>query len=212
MSRCGDVYENRITGERAVVLRGDEDGQGRSGLVHLSVRPHGAVVGEHVHPGFQERFLVISGRLGTRLDGVERTLAAGDEAAAPPGTAHDWWNAGEDEAEVLVEISPMEPRFELMIGNLFGLANAGRTNAKGMPGTLQLAVIGQEFQDVVRFTKPPRAVQSVMFGLLGPVGRMRGYHSTYPEYSRPQGRTTPDPEVLALAGLTPPDRPPGAGA
>lgn len=212
MSRCGDVYENRITGERAVVLRGDEDGQGRSGLVHLSVRPHGAVVGEHVHPGFQERFLVISGRLGTRLDGVERTLAAGEEAAAPPGTAHDWWNAGEDEAEVLVEISPMEPRFELMIGNLFGLANAGRTNAKGMPGTLQLAVIGQEFQDVLRFTKPPHAVQSVMFGLLGPVGRMRGYRSTYPEYSRPQGRTTPDPEVLALAGLAPPDQPPGAGA
>lgn len=207
VSRCGDLYENKVTGERAVVLRGDEDSHGQSGLVHLTVRPHGAVVGEHLHPQFRERFLVISGRLGTRVDGVERTLEAGQEAAAAAGSAHDWWNAGEDEAQVLVEFLPLSPRFELMIGNMFGLANAGRTNAKGMPGLLQLAVIGKEFQDVMRFTKPPRAVQTVMFGLLSPVSRMRGYRGSYPEYSHPQGHTTPDPAVLATAGLAPPEDP-----
>jgi quercetin dioxygenase-like cupin family protein len=106
VSRCGDVYENKVTGERAVVLRGDEDGRGQSGLVHLTARPRGAVVGEHIHPQLKERFLVISGRLGTRVGGVERTLVAGQEAVAPAGTAHDWWNAGEDEAQVLVELSP----------------------------------------------------------------------------------------------------------
>ncbi len=50
MSRYGDIYENKVTGERAVVLRGDEDGEDRSALVHLTVRPYGAVVGEHIHP------------------------------------------------------------------------------------------------------------------------------------------------------------------
>jgi quercetin dioxygenase-like cupin family protein len=85
VSRCGDLYENKITGERAVVLRGDQDGHGQSTLVHLTVRPHGAVVGEHIHPQFRERFLVISGRLGTRVDGAERTLVAGQETAAAPG-------------------------------------------------------------------------------------------------------------------------------
>ncbi len=64
VSRCGDIYENKVTGERAVVLRGDEDGEGRSVLVHLTVRPTGAVVGEHIHPKIRERFYVISGRLG----------------------------------------------------------------------------------------------------------------------------------------------------
>jgi hypothetical protein len=53
VSRCGDLYENKITGERAVVLRGDQDGHGQSALVHLTVRPHGAVVGEHIHPQFR---------------------------------------------------------------------------------------------------------------------------------------------------------------
>ncbi len=161
MSRCGDLYENKVTGERAVVLRGDEDGNGQSGLVQVTVQPRGAVVGEHVHPRFRERFRVISGRVGARVDGAESTPGAGQEVVAPAGIAHHWWNAGEDEAQVLVEFLPLDPRFELMFGNMFGLANAGKTNGGGMPGLLQLALIGREFQDVMRFTKPPRAVLAV---------------------------------------------------
>ena len=50
MSRCGGLYKNKVTGERAVVLRGDQDAHGQSGLVHLTVQPRGVVVGEQVHP------------------------------------------------------------------------------------------------------------------------------------------------------------------
>jgi hypothetical protein len=74
--------------------------------------------------------------------------------------------------------------------------------AMAVVGALEWPV-GQEFQDVICFTKPPHAVQAVMFGLLSPIGRMRGYRRIYPEYSHPQGHTTP--YVLALAGLTPPE-------
>ena len=96
-----------------------------------------------------------------------------------------------------------------MIATLFGLANAGRTNAKGMPGPLQLALTGgREFSDVIRFTSPPPAVQSVAFTLLGALGRVRGLSGSYPEYLAPHGRTEPDADVVALAGLTPG----GAGA
>src|SRR6476661_4774002 len=115
MSRYGDLYENRVTGERAVVLRGDEDGAGQSGLVHLTVRPGGAVAGEHVHPRVQERFRVLSGTLSARLDGVDRPLHAGEEATVPPGMPHDWSNAGDEDASVLVELSPADPRFVVMI-------------------------------------------------------------------------------------------------
>ena len=203
MPRFGDVFENKVTGEYAVVIRGDEDGGGEPGIGHLVVKPGGAVVGEHVHPHFQERFRVISGRLGARVDGVERTLAAGDEVSVPAGVPHDWWNAGEEEASVLVEIAPLNTRFLEMLATLFGLANAGRTNAKGMPGPLQLALIGQEFADVIVFTRPPPVVQRVAFGVLGAVGRRRGYRGVYPEYLQPHARVTPDPAVVALAGVTP---------
>lgn len=204
MPRFGDVFENRVTGEYAVVLRGDEDPGEGPGLGHLIVKPGGAVAGEHVHPNFQERFQVVSGQLGARVDGVERTLGAGEEVTVPAGVPHDWWNAGEGEASVIVEISPLSARFLEMLGTLFGLANAGRTNAKGMPNPLQLALIGQEFADVIVFTKPPRPVQKVAFGVLGALGRMRGYRGSYPEYRQPQGHVTPDPEVLKLAGIAPP--------
>lgn len=203
MSRYGDVYENRVTGERAVVLRGDEDGGGQSVLVHLVVTPGGAVAGEHVHPRLEERFRVISGRLGARVAGAERTLTAGEEVTVPAGTAHDWWNAGDGDASVLVELSPPDPRFEAMIATLFGLANAGQTNAKGMPGPLQLALLAQEFRDVIRFTKPPAVVQKVLCGVLAGLGRMRGLRGIYREYLGAHGRIEPDPEVVRLAGVGP---------
>lgn len=117
--------------------------------------------------------------------------------AISPGTAHDWWNAGEDEAEVLVDVRPGR-RFELMVATLFGLARHGKTNAKGMPGPLQLAVIGSEFTDVLRFTKPPALVQRVMLAPLAALGRARGYRPVYREYLAPQDHEEPAPDVLAL--------------
>jgi len=208
VSRYGDFYENRITGERAVVLRGDEDRvPGQSGVAHLIVRPHGAVAGEHVHPHLTERFFVISGVLGTRVDGVARELHAGEEATVAPGVRHDWWNAGEGEASVLVEVAgPDEQavRFEQMIATIFGLANDGRTNAKGLPNPLQLALLAREFEDVIVFCQPPRAVQRALFGLLCAVARARGLHAIYPQYLPPHGTAAPDPEALRHAGISPP--------
>lgn len=188
MASRGDLYENRVTGERCVVLRGDQDGAGQPVRVSLTVRPGGAVAGEHVHPHITERFQVVSGRLGMRLAGRESELGAGEEATASAGTPHDWWNAGDTNAEVIVELTPPEPRFEQMIATLFGLANAGKTNAKGMPSPPQLALIGREFDDVIQFTSPPRAVQAVAFALLGAIGRARGLKGIYPEYLAPHGR------------------------
>ena len=191
-----------------MILRGDEDrSPGQSGLAHLTVRPHGAVAGEHVHAQITERFAVISGVLGTRIGGVERQLGAGGEATVAPGTAHDWWNAGEDDASVLVEVSgPDEQavRFEAMIATIFGLANDGRTNAKGMPSPLQLALLAREFEDVISFTSPPRAVQRPLFAVLGSLGRMRGLQGVYPKYLHPHGTTTPDAEAVRVAGLAAP--------
>jgi mannose-6-phosphate isomerase-like protein (cupin superfamily) len=208
VSRFGDFYENRITGERAVVLRGDEDSTAdQSAIAHLTVAPNGAVAGEHFHPQITERFAVISGTLSTRLDGVERELHAGEEATATPGMTHDWWNAGREQASVIVEVAgPREQasRFEAMIGTMFGLANDGKTNAKGMPSPPQLALIAQEFGDVIRFTNPPRALQPALFGVLGAVGRMRGMQALYPEYLHPHGRTVPEPAIVEFAGITPP--------
>jgi hypothetical protein len=140
-------------------------------------------VGEHRHPAIVERFTVIEGELTVKRNGQTGILRQGETAIAEAGVWHDWWNAGERDARVRVEITPGE-RFLHMIETFFGLARLGHTDRKGMPRLLQLVPIAREFSDVVEFRSPPAAVQRIVFGALAPVARWRGYSGTYPQFSR----------------------------
>ena len=212
MSRCGDIYENQVTGEYAVVLRGSEDRGDGPGVVHLTARPGAAVVGEHFHPTIREKFTVLRGRLDARIAGRTLSLAPGQSAIAEAGVIHDWWNSSKtDEAHVLIEIDAAanainaDPnRFELLIGMLFGLANDGKVDGKGRPSPFQAAVIAQEFSDVVVFTHPPPAIQRVIIGFLAPLGKALGYRAIDAVYCRPHGHVDPPQELLAAAGLAAP--------
>jgi quercetin dioxygenase-like cupin family protein len=181
MSKAGDVVENPVTGERAVVRIGTEQTGGELMVADLYIRPGGAVMGEHVHSAIEERFTVLRGQVGFRLSGREAIAELGKKLIVPAGMPHDWWNAGPEEALVRVEIRPAA-RFEAMILNAFGLGQDGKVNRKGMPNLLQLAVFAREFDDVIQFTRPPRVVQRVLFGMLAPVARLLGYRGSYPEY------------------------------
>ena len=194
MSKAGDVIENPVTGERVVVRVGTEDSGGDLLVVDGYVKPGGAVTGEHVHPAIDEDFMVVRGRVGFRIDGRESIAEPGERLHVPAGTAHDWWNAGEEEAHVRVEIRP-GARFEEMAINLFGLAQDGKTNSKGMPNLLQVAAFAREFSDVLYFTKPPLWVQRLLFGALARIARALGYRGSYPEYLErgPSERVEVDP-------------------
>ncbi len=144
-----------------------------------------------------ERFRVVAGRLEALLDDDRRTLEVGADVTIPPGMVHDWWNAGDEEARVLVDVTPGR-RFEIMVTTLFGLANDGKGNDKGLPGPTQLALIAREFSDIVRFAKPPEPVQRVILPPLAAIGCARGYRGFYPRYLEPAGREEPDPAMLAL--------------
>jgi hypothetical protein len=41
-----------------------------------------------------------------------------------------------------------------------------------------------EFRDVLVLRRPPAAIQSVLFNMLRPIARARGYRGTYPQYGR----------------------------
>ena len=84
-----------------------------------------------------------------------------------------------------------------MIETLFGLAQQGHADAKGMPHPLQLALFATEFSDVLEFRKPPPAVQRMIFGVLTPIARRRGYRATYPQISRTVLAPRPQSETLA---------------
>jgi quercetin dioxygenase-like cupin family protein len=181
-ARVGEVFENPVTGERGVVRIAPNKSNGYLLVADLYVRPGGAVTGEHVHPEFTEAFTVVRGQLGARRDGTDLELGPGMRLEVAAGVAHDWWNTGNEEARVVVEAQPAE-RFLLAIRNLFLLAQDGKTNAKGIPGPLQAVAFGREFADTIRFTKPPRIVQQVMFGVLGPLAWLAGRRGSYQHYA-----------------------------
>ena len=185
--RSGEIYENRVQGDRALVREGSEDTNGERLVVDLYVRPGGAVAGKHVHSYLTERFEVVAGTVRFHLDGRDEVAGPGRRVEVPPGVVHDWWNIGEDEAHVIVDIRPAE-RFELMIQNLYGLANDGKADARGVPNLLPLALFAREFRREGEFIRPPRIVQRFLFGALAPLARARGYKAINPEYVGPTGK------------------------
>lgn len=84
-----------------------------------------------------------------------------------------------------------------MIKNLYGLAQDGKTNVEGRPGLLQASLFAREFEDVLRFTKPTRTVQKVLFAVLAPIARLPGYRGSYLEYLEcgPSGKVEADPRA-----------------
>lgn len=150
----------------------------------MELGPHGFVVGEHVHLRQEERFTVLSGSVAFKLDGVERIATAGETVIAPAGTPHVWWNPGDQEARMLIEMRPAL-HFEEQMRTLYGLGRDGKTNAKGLPNVLQVAVFMHAYRDELAMAKPPLAVQRLVFGLLAPLGRLAGFRASYPAYTAP---------------------------
>ena len=185
--RAGEIYENRVQGDRIVVREGSEETGGERLVGDLYIRPGGAVAGRHVHSYITECFEVRSGTVGFHVGGRDETMGPGRRVEVPPGVVHDWWNAGEDEAHVSVEVWPAE-RFELMIQSLYGLANDGKTDEKGVPRPLPLALFAREFRREGEFIRPPRLVQRILFAALAPLARARGHRAINPEYLGPDGK------------------------
>lgn len=182
MARSGDVLRHPVTREKVIwrQVAADTDG----GLLQgdLFAEPGAAVAAAHVHPKQEERFEVLAGTLKLRIDGKERVLSVGDTAVIPAGHAHTWWNDGEDDVHVLGEFRPAL-RTEVFFETFFGLGRDGKTNEKGLPDPMQLAVLMREYADELRLASPPAIVQRILFTPLAAIGRARGYRGWYPDYS-----------------------------
>jgi mannose-6-phosphate isomerase-like protein (cupin superfamily) len=177
MIRSGDRLENPITGEVLIFHRTSEDTNGEYVLVETIVRPDGFVAAAHVHPYQTERFEVLEGSLGLRVDDQELMAGPGDVAVVPTRTPHRFWNAGEREVRFLCEVRPAL-QFESLIETMFTLAAEGKTNRKGMPNPLRLAVIAKAHFDTVRLPFPPAALQRAALALAAPLGQALGYRAT----------------------------------
>jgi quercetin dioxygenase-like cupin family protein len=178
MIRSGDTIQNPVTGERITFLATSKDTDGEAVVIETVVEPDGFVAAAHVHPSQTERFAVAEGTLGLKVDGKEMTLEAGDVAIVEQGQAHKFWNAGDEPVKFVCEIRPAL-QFESLLETMFSLAADGKTNKKGMPNPLRLAVIAKRHFDTVQLPFPPAWMQSAGLALGAPLGKLVGYGETY---------------------------------
>jgi mannose-6-phosphate isomerase-like protein (cupin superfamily) len=125
----------------------------------------------HVHRKQTESFLVISGRMGIEANGVLCEIGAGESRSVPPGTAHTFWNAGDEPCVHEVKLEPaldMEHFFEGVVT----LEALHRLPPHGRPDLLRIALLFGEHDNLVAGV--PRVVQRVLYTLARAIARITG--------------------------------------
>jgi quercetin dioxygenase-like cupin family protein len=171
MGRPGDALVNPATGLRTVFQETAETTGGALLQVEWIGESRWTTGPDHVHRRQDERFEVLHGRLGLRVDGVEHVLDAGEVLTAAAGSPHAAWNGGDGEVRVLVDFRPAL-RTAIAFETLAALAQQGRTTSAGAPrNPLLAALILRHFEDEIYFVRPPLAVQRAVLGPLAAVAR-----------------------------------------
>lgn len=135
-------------------------------------------IGEHFHPKQVESFQVLTGELRVWRDGTEHTLTANDEISLPAGIPHRHWNPADRPARVQVEHRPAG-RTDALLETLYTLAQAGRTDDRGIPGFWQSMVLQAAYPDHAYGTDRPVVAQKALATLLAPIGRLAGFEAEY---------------------------------
>jgi mannose-6-phosphate isomerase-like protein (cupin superfamily) len=176
--RAGATIENPVTGETITFLKTAAETEGELVEIEVTVEPDGAVAAAHVHPFQSERFEVLEGTLEFRRGRAKVVAGPGEVVTVPAGTAHSFRNAGETVARFRCEVRPAL-QFERFLETMFGLAADGKTNRKGMPSPLRLAVIANAHFDDVRLPHVPAFAQKAALATGAVVGRLFGFAPTY---------------------------------
>jgi hypothetical protein len=95
-----------------------------------------------------------------------------------PGVPHKFWNAGDEEVRFRCTVTPAL-QFERLIATMYSLAADGKTNKKGMPNPLRLAVIANHHFDDVRLPVIPHVLQKLGLVIGAPLAKLLGFKSTY---------------------------------
>lgn len=171
---------NRVTGEHITFLTTTEETNGEYVEFECRAGTDSVPIPPHVHESQDERFEILSGKLGVMLGGEKFVLRRGEKAVLPAGVKHQWWNAGETEVAFYVEARPAA-NLEAVIEANAGLAATGRLTSKALPRNpfhlVNLGRLGETYLPVI-----PIPLQKVMLGIGSAVGRIFGYDPEFTYY------------------------------
>src|ERR671921_717959 len=142
------------------------------------------ITGARIDAEQEERFEVVSGTMKFRMAGKKIVAGPGETVVVPAGARHKFANGGDEPAVVRVEVRP-PLRMEDLLETTVRLAEEGKTNRKGMPKPVHLALFVREFEREVRAPFPPPAVVKALMAPLAAIGRARGHAERYAPAAAP---------------------------
>ena len=190
MAYAGQTIENPISGERITFTQTAADTRGELLAFDMTLSVDGHVPGAHVHPEQEERFEIVSGTMKFRMNGKKIVAGPGDVVVVPAGARHKFANCGDTDAHVRVEVRPAM-KMEDLLENTVALATEGKTNRKGMPKPVHLALFVREYEREVRAPFPPPAVVKALMAPLAAIGRARGHGERYADAAPPAPALVP---------------------
>ncbi len=181
MAYPGKLMMNSVTGHQYKFIQTSRDTAGELLEMEVTYKAHLKEPPPHYHPYQSEEFTILSGELTVNKNGKTEVYKSGDQFRIPANEIHSMWNDSHQPAIVNWKITPAL-NSEYLFETTVGLANEGKTNTEGLPSLLQLAVMLPYFESVFRTVKPPYAWQKIIFNLLAPIARMKGYEPFYKKY------------------------------
>ena len=163
------IIENRHNGERLAmrrIKRGDEVWLELKG----GVPAHRQGPPLHIHLAEDEEGSVRSGTLSAVLDGRRLTAGAGEQVSFPRGSAHRWWNDG-NEPVVFEGYARPVVDLDRFLQAIFEVLNAG---SDGRPPLFYMAHLLLRHRHTQRLLIMPRPIQAVLFRVIVTVGTLLG--------------------------------------
>jgi mannose-6-phosphate isomerase-like protein (cupin superfamily) len=127
---------------------------------------HGGHLPEHFHPTLEERWEVLEGSAGVKVDGQWRELTATDgPVLVARGVRHELRNTSGRQARLRTEVTPAG-RLEEFLTESARAAREGLYNARNLPtglrGAAWVSEFALRFRDETVMTSPPPALQRVI--------------------------------------------------
>ena len=155
MFHAGDQIENPVTGERLVFHETAAETNGERVVFETIVQPGGFVAAAHVHPFQTERFEVLAGTLGMRRGKEKVELRAGETVVVEPGHGAQVLERGRRRGALRLH-GHAGAAVRAADRDDVHARRGGKTNRKGMPNPVRLAVIANHHFDDVRLPMVPQ--------------------------------------------------------
>lgn len=195
------VIENPLSGE-LITIRSQPGRPGDVLAWELRLAPGGRVPASHAHPGQEERFTVVEGRMRFRVGWRRLVAGPGETVRVPAGTVHHFANAGPGPALVQVATVPALSMAELL-ETAASLARDQQAAGRALPRLTDLVLFMRDFEQEVRAPYLPRPLARLAVRWLSSLAGWLRLDARYRRLRAAQRRGGTDPGRRDAAGPGP---------